>query len=411
MDKQKTASEAQTDKSESRHAVVHYAEIGLKGRNRPFFERTLAQNIARRLERLEFEVTQVERLPGRFVAHVKHPQDRAAWAKALSPVFGIAYFAPAFLTEREMEAVRAAVLEHLPSGPVDSFRISASRADKSFPLISPEIERELGTAVQERTGWSVQLDGADLDIRVEVLHDRAILYLGRLPGPRGLPVGVSGRVGLLLSGGIDSPVAGYLALKRGCQVVPIHFHSRPFGNWRGAEKRARKIVQALGAYGMEPFFYVVPIGRQQREITVLAPPAFRVLLYRRLMVRVAEALVRREGGKALVTGESVGQVASQTLEGLAVVEDAAGMPVLRPLIAMDKQEIVDQAERIGTFELSQLPADDCCQFLMPRRVVTRPRLEETLEAEATVEMDRLVEEALPQATHVEVEPGESRTQK
>lgn len=385
----------------SRYAVIHYAEIGLKGRNRPFFERALAENAAQRLEPLG--VAEVERLPGRLLARLDEPQDEAAWTEALSPVFGIAYFAPAFPTERVMEAVRATILEHLPSGAVDSFRVRASRADKSFPLTSPEIERDLGAAVQEQTGWPVQLEGAELEIGVEVVYEHVLVTFGRVPGPGGLPVGVSGRVGLLLSGGIDSPVAGYLALKRGCRVTPIHFHSRPFGNWRGAEKRVRKIVRALGPHGLEPYFHAVPIGRQQREISVRGPAPFRVLLYRRLMVRVGEFLIRLEDGKALVTGESIGQVASQTLEGLAATEDAATMPILRPLIGMDKQEIVNQARTIGTFELSQIPADDCCRFLMPRSVVTRPRLDDVLRAEASVDMDRLVEEALAEASRVEVE--------
>ena len=387
----------------TRHAVIHYAEIGLKGRNRPFFEQALANNAAQRLEPLG--VQEVKRLSGRLLARLAQPRDEAAWTEALSPVFGIAYFAPAAPAERDMEAVRAAMLEHLPSDPVESFRIRASRADKSFPLTSPEIERELGAAVQERTGWPVRLEGAELEIGVEVVYHHVVVSFGRVPGPGGLPVGVSGRVGLLLSGGIDSPVAGYLALKRGCRVTPIHFHSRPFGNWRGAEKRVRKIVRALGPYGMAPCFHAVPIGRQQREITVRAPAPFRVLLYRRLMVRIAETLIRREKGKALVTGESIGQVASQTLEGLAATQDAAAMPILRPLVGMDKQEIVDQARAIGTFELSQIPADDCCRFLMPENVVTRPRLEDVLAAEASVDVDRLVEEALAEASRIELEPS------
>ena len=387
----------------SQHAVVHYAEIGLKGKNRPFFERTLARNIARRMEELGLKPERVERLSGRMLVHLSRPLDGANWIEALGTVFGIAHFSPAFLVRPEMEAIRATLLEHLPEGPVASFRIRAARDDKSFSLTSPQIERELGAVVQERTGWPVRLKGAELVIGVELLRDRAILSFGRLPGPGGLPVGASGRVGLMLSGGIDSPVAGYLALKRGCRVIPIHFHSRPFGNWMGAEARAREIVRAMRAYGMEPYLYVVPIGRQQREITVRAPVAYRVILYRRLMVRVAEALTRREKGKALFTGESLGQVASQTLESLAVVEEAAGMPLLRPLIGMDKKEIVALAERIGTFELSQMEGDDCCQFLMPSRVVTRPTLEVVREAEEKVEMDRLVEEALARAERVSVE--------
>lgn len=387
----------------SRHAVIHYAEIGLKGRNRPFFERTLARNVARRLE--PYGLERVERLSGRFLVHMDRPLQRSAWKEALGTVFGVAYFAPAIPVEPRLEAVRAALLDHLPTGPVESFRIRARRDDKRFPLTSPEIERELGALVQEHTGWPVRLKGADLVIGVEVLRDRILLSFGREPGPGGLPVGVSGRIGLLLSGGIDSPVAGYLALKRGCRVIPIHFHSRPFGNWMGSEARAREIVRALSPYGIEPYLYIVPIGRQQREIAVRAPVAYRVILYRRLMVRVAERLTRRERGKALFTGESLGQVASQTLESLGVIEQAIDMPVLRPLIGLDKKEIVDIAERIGTFLLSLMEGDDCCQFLMPRRVVTRPRLKEVLEIEAELDMDRLVAEALAQAARIELDSG------
>ncbi len=386
---------------ETGHAVVHYAEVGLKGGNRAFFERTLAQNILRRVEVLGGK-GRVERLSGRMLVHLDQPWDFSTWVEALGPVFGIAHFAPAYIVPPDMEDIRAAVLEHLPEGPPRTFRITASRDDKSFPLTSPEIQRELGAVVQGRTGWPVRLKGADLDIGVEILRDRAIVYPERVPGPGGLPVGVSGKVVLLLSGGIDSPVAGYFALKRGCRVIPIHFHSRPFGDWMGSERRAREIVRTLGRFGMEPYLYVVPIGRQQREITVQAPVAYRVILYRRLMMRVATALAQREGAKAIFTGESLGQVASQTLESLAVVEEVAGLPVLRPLIGLDKTEITALAERVGTYSLSLMPGDDCCQFLMPRRVVTRPQRDGVLRAEEAVDMDGLAREALEGAEKREV---------
>jgi thiamine biosynthesis protein ThiI len=385
----------------SRYAVVHYAEIGLKGRNRPFFERKLAHRITQRMEPLGLK--RVERLSGRFLLHAAQPLPKSDWASRLSTVFGIAHFAPAYLAERELDSIRDAILENLPQDPVDTFRIRATRDDKSFPMKSPEIERELGAAVQGQTGWPVKLKGADLTIRVEVLRDRAIISLGQVPGPGGLPVGASGRVALLLSGGIDSPVAGYLALKRGCRVFALHFHSRPFGNWMGSESRAREIVRQLDSYGLEPCLYAAPIGRQQREITARGPVAYRVILYRRLMVRVGEAIARREGWKALFTGESLGQVASQTLDSLAVVEQGVDIPVLRPLIGMDKKEIVAWAEQIGTLPLSQMEGDDCCQFLMPRRVVTHPQLDEVHSAEEAVEMDRLVQEAIAAVTRVDVE--------
>jgi thiamine biosynthesis protein ThiI len=385
----------------SKYAVVHYAEIGLKGRNRPFFERKLMDNIVARLK--PAASSYVERLSGRLLVHADEPLGDPTWTERLRTVFGIANFGPALVVSPEMEAIEAVVLDHLPQEPVETFRISASRDDKSFHLISPEIERQLGAVVQGRTGWPVSLGDADLDIGVEILHDRAIVTFDRPAGPGGLPVGVSGRVTLLLSGGIDSPVAGYMALKRGCRVTPVHFHSRPFGNWMGAQARAREIVRALTAYGMEPVLAVVPIGRQQREITVRTPDPFRVILYRRLMVRIAQALSRRDGRQVLFTGEALGQVASQTLESLSVVEAAVEMPILRPLVGMDKQEIVDMSHRIGTFGLSQLEGDDCCQFLMPDRVVTRPSLEEVKEAEAELEVNRLVEEALEKAEWIEID--------
>jgi thiamine biosynthesis protein ThiI len=384
----------------SRHAVVHYAEVSLKGRNRAFFERTLARNIEQRIETVG--KGRVKRLSGRMLVHIEEPMGVPAWTEVLGPVFGIANFALAHVVEPNLEAIRTAVLEHLPPGPVDSFCIRASRDDKSFPLISPEIERQLGAAVHQQTGWPVNLKNPHLAVFVEILREQAIVSWGKQSGPGGLPVGASGRVGLLLSGGIDSPVAGYLALKRGCRVIPIHFHSRPFGNWMGAEARAREIVRAMGRYHLKPYLYAVPIGRQQREITVLAPAAMRVILYRRLMVRLAEILTRREGGKALVTGESLGQVASQTLESLSVVQAVAGMPILRPLIGMDKLEIINLAEQIGTFPFSQMEGDDCCQFLMPNRVVTRPTLEEVQRAEEKLDLDRLVEEALAQAKRIDM---------
>ncbi len=386
----------------SQYAVVHYAEIGLKGRNRPFFERKLMDNIVARLKPVSSSY--VERLSGRLLVHADEVLEEPTWAGRLRTLFGIANFGPALVVSPEMDAIEAAVLEHLPQEPVASFRVSASRDDKTFHLISPEIERQLGAVVQGETGWPVSLGDAELDIGVEILQDRAIVTFDRVAGPGGLPVGVSGRVSLLLSGGIDSPVAGYMALKRGCRVTPIHFHSRPFGNWMGAQARAREIVRALTAYGMEPVLAVVPIGRQQREITVQAPDPFRVILYRRLMVRIAQALSRRDGRQALFTGEALGQVASQTLESLTAVESSVDIPILRPLIGMDKQEIVDMSHRIGTFELSQMEGDDCCQFLMPDRVVTRPTLEEVAEAEAGLEVDRLVEEALEKADWIEIDP-------
>ena len=403
--------------------VIHYAEIGLKGRNRRFFERQLQRNVRERLAGLD--VTSVDRLPGRLLARLGSETNVAAATERLRTVPGIAYFAPAYGAPKDVEAIKKAVVEGLVLSPLSlgqspgslspriketkgraeglagrsyrSFKTATRRADKSFPLTSPQINAEVGGHVQKVTGWAVDLKNPELVIHIELLFKEALFYFERIKGVGGLPVGISGTVGLLFSGGIDSPVAGYYALKRGCNVVPIHFHSGPFGDWQGSEDKVRRLLAALRPYGVSQRYYVVPIGEIQREIVAEAPAPPRVLLYRRLMVRIAEELTRREGGLALVTGESLGQVASQTLESLAAVQAMATMPILRPLVGLDKQEIITQAQAIGTFDISIESGDDCCQFLMPRQVVTRPSLAEIEAAEAPLNVERMVADGLAAA--------------
>lgn len=384
-----------------RYIVVHYAEIGLKGKNRGLFERRLQHNVAQRLG--DVEVNDVERLSGRLLVRLGSQANVAEAVERLRTVPGIAYLAAAYGVAKDVTAIKAAVVEKL-SGletSVRSFKINTRRADKRFPLISPEINAEVGGHVQAATGWQVDLKHPDLVVHIEILFKKTFFYFERVDGIGGLPVGISGTVGLLLSGGIDSPVAGYYALKRGCHVVPVHFHSGPFGEWQTSEEKIRRLVKALQAYGISARYYVVPIGEIQREIVVEAPAPPRVLLYRRLMVRIAQELTRREGGLALVTGESLGQVASQTLESLAVVQAVAALPLLRPLVGLDKKEIVAQAQTIGTFKISVEPGDDCCQFLMPRQVLTRPALADIEAAEAKLDVARLVASGLAAARAVE----------
>ena len=401
------------------YLVIHYSEIGLKGRNRAFFERHLQRNIDERLAGLE--VAGIERLSGRLLVALGAGADSAVAAERLRTVPGIAYIAPAYNAPKDMGALAAGVLRALrqspalkgllarPSEPAGdlrpgqgregaaqqppttpSFKVETNRADKRFPLTSPQISAEIGDRVQTATGWRVDLTHPDLVIHVEMLFEEAYFYMERIPGIGGLPVGASGTVGLLLSGGIDSPVAGYYALKRGCQVIPIHFHSGPFGNWLNSQEKVKRLVTALRPYGILGKYYVVPIGEIQREMVVNAPASMRILLYRRLMVRIAEELLRREDGLALVTGESVGQVASQTLHSIRAVEAVTAVPILRPLVGLDKTEIIAKAKTIGTYEISIEAGDDCCQFLIPRQVVTRPALADVEAAEAGLDIARLV---------------------
>ncbi len=381
------------------YVLIHYGEVGLKGQNRPMFINALVRNIEQRLHGLDVHLD--HKRSGRLVFRMG---PRARWddiAARLRTVFGIAYFARAWRVPLDMTALEEAVLSHLPKREGVTFAVRARRARKDFPLNSMEINRRLGSVVARHTGWKVNLDNPDVPIHVEVLYREIFFYFDKVPGPGGLPVGISGTVINLLSGGIDSPVAAWRMLKRGCEVINVHFHGQPLVS-QASEIKAIELTRVLTEWGGSPRLYSVPIGRVQAEIMKTTPPAYRVVLYRRLMLRVAQEIARREGALALVTGESVGQVASQTLHNLYVISQVAEMPVLRPLIGMDKEEIIAQAERIGTLELSNLPGEDCCTLFTPKHPVTKARLEDVLEIEAQQPWQAWVQQALGGAKVVDV---------
>ena len=261
---------------------------------------------------------------------------------------------------------------------------------------SEEINRELGAFVQGETGAGVDLEAPELTISVEVLPREIFVSFGRDRGPGGLPVGVSGRVVSLLSGGIDSPVAAHRLMKRGCRATLVHFHSLPFQDGTSREKAAA-LAELFTRFQFHSTLYLVPFGEIQRQVVVGSPAPLRVLLYRRLMGRIAERIALRERARALVTGDSLGQVASQTLENLAVIEAAVGIPVLRPLIGCDKEEIVQQARRIGTYEISIRPDQDCCRLFVPQHPATFASLEEIQAAEAGLDIAQLVQYGLDRA--------------
>jgi thiamine biosynthesis protein ThiI len=279
-----------------------------------------------------------------------------------------------------------------------SFRITARRAFKTFPLTSIELNRDLGAHVlARRPGCRVSLEQPELNVHVEVLPREAFVYCDRRPGAGGLPVGASGTVAALLSGGIDSPVAAWRLMKRGCRVVFVHFHSAPYlpDLSRG---KARDLVAKLTEWQYFSRLFIVPFGDIQREVVLAVPPPARVVVYRRLMVRIAERLARHAGAPALVTGESLGQVASQTLHNLTRIDEVASMPILRPLIGMDKLEITEQARALGTFEISIEPDADCCTLFVPRHPVTRISPEEIAAVEARLDVPRLVAQGVETAT-------------
>ena len=367
--------------------LVHYHEIALKARNRPLFVNQLVRNLKRATA--DFPVRRIQKLPGRVLLELAGENAAQEVAERVRRVFGVANCCSALRCDLDLEALKDTAAKALAGRPFQTFRVTARRAYKTFPLTSPQLNEILGTFVLERFPARVDLKNPELTLFVDILPKEAFIYLEKVPGPGGLPVGVAGRVIALLSGGIDSPVAAYRMMRRGCQVSFVHFHGAPFLDRRTQEK-AREIVKLLTRYQYTSRLYLVPFGEVQQEVVVNTPAPYRVLLYRRLMARIAEHLASLEGAKALVTGESLGQVASQTLENLTVIEEAVKLPLLRPLIGMDKEEITEQAKEIGTYEISIQPDQDCCTLFVPRHPATRATMDDIGRAEMTLDLDRLV---------------------
>src|ERR1041385_5461854 len=358
-----------------RHLLVHYNEIALKGKNRRTFEEKLLGSLRHALSGLGWKRT--KRLSGRLLVEF---EGDIPWEEArarVARVHGVSHFGRARRTPLDLDSVQAVIGEALAEPPqgVQSFAMVTHRPNKSFPHRSIDVNRALGAFVQGRTGWTVCLDAPDLPIHVYLLDSEAFVSFDRVPGPGGLPAGVAGKVLCLISGGIDSPAAAERMMRRGASVDFLHFHSFPHTTSASIEK-TKETVEALLLYRGGARLTLVPFADLQRRIVASCPSPYRILLYRRFMMRAGEAIARRDGALALVTGDSLGQVASQTLENMAAIEDAGTLPVLRPLIGMDKLEIVREAERIGTFSISIKPHDDCCGFLMPRNPATRATAEE-----------------------------------
>jgi thiamine biosynthesis protein ThiI len=377
--------------------VVHYHELALKGKNRPFFVRRLEKNLLTATRGAG--VQRARRQPGRIVLELDENAPKQVIEQRLGRVFGVANFSPAFKMPLDLEGIKRELGRLIQDRAFKSFRIKTRRGDKSFPLNSMQINEEIGAYIKQASGSRVDLDNAEFTIYIEMLTREAFCYFEKLPGLGGLPVGVSGRVVCLLSGGIDSPVASYRMMKRGADAVFVHFHSHPFLS-RASQEKTRDLVKWLTQYQYLSMLYLVPFGELQRDVVLNAPVPLRVILYRRFMMRIAEAIARQNHATALVTGESLGQVASQTLENISVIQEVTGLPVLRPLIGMDKEEIIQQAERIGTYEISIIPDQDCCQLFVPKHPAVRCTLDEVKKAESRLDLDGLVKMALEKAERV-----------
>jgi thiamine biosynthesis protein ThiI len=375
------------------NVILRYHEIALKGRNRPFFVERLAVNGRRLLADLGGKV---HIMAGRL--RVELPDD-VRWEEAerrLRDLFGVANFSRAHETALDMAALQREATAAVAARGSASFRVTTRRSFKGFPLNSPQIDRELGAAIHMGTGIPVRLEDPELTVYVEVLGDRILYSFERQPGAGGFPVGSSGRVVALLSGGIDSPVAAWRMMKRGCTVFPVHFHAVPLQD-RTTIDKVTELARILSRYQLRIRLLLVPFAEVQQTIVAACPAPLRVVLYRRFMVRIAEVLAKRQRARGLVTGESLGQVASQTLDNMNVIDEAAQGLVLRPLVGMDKEEITQQARRVGTFEVSTLPDQDCCQLFVPKSPSTAATLEEVRRAESVLDVAGLVDSAARQA--------------
>lgn len=374
-----------------RICLVHYHEVGLKGRNRASFEHRLLANMEAALVR--YDIRESMRISGHLLVVLEHDQDVEPVASLLLQVPGVARVSRGWRCAREPEEYnRCAELALLDCGDFDSFKVVARRSNTDYPIDSMQLNQLVGAHLCAfAPDKKVRMKDPDVKVHVEIIQGSAYVFSRSDRGIGGLPVGSAGKVVSLMSGGIDSPVATWKMMKRGAVVVGVHFSGRP-----ETDDASEWIVDDL-AHALEPAggigrIYTVPFGSYQRIIASECPPPLRIVLYRRLMFRVAREIARIEKAKALVTGESLGQVASQTLENIAAVNAVVDLPVLRPLIGSDKLEIIDTARELGTFEISSRPADDCCTLFMPRSPETHARVVDCERAEEGLPIREWVDE-------------------
>jgi thiamine biosynthesis protein ThiI len=378
-------------RQDRQHIVIHYGEISLKGKNRSAFIRQLARNIRQALA--DLPDVDVATQSGRLLLTIPAAASIVDIEGRLGRIFGIANFSPCLAAPHKLDTIKRVVDNALSTRTFSSFRVTARRAFKELPFGSQLLNQEIGTHVLQTHDTRVDLKHPELTVHIELIPRQTLIYLDKRPGAGGLPVGTSGTLLSLLSGGLDSPVASCRMIKRGCRVDFVHFHSYPFLN-RASQEKAMQIADLLTRYQYNARLFLVPFGEIQQQIVNAAPARYRVVLYRRCMLRIAEALAQQTGAHALVTGESLGQVASQTLQNLSVIEAAVTLPILRPLIGMDKAEIIQEAQGIDTYDISIVPDQDCCTLFVPRHPATRAVLTHIEAAEAKLDMSALIDTAL-----------------
>lgn len=375
--------------------LLKYGEIALKGLNRPVFEKKLLSNVASSLASLgKFSIRKSQSTI--YVEPLEEGIDMDEATERLSKVFGIVNICPAVSCDKDMESIERTTLECLSQMDLKgkTFKVEAKREDKQFPMNSPQICRHMGGVILKNTeGLSVDVHNPDILVQIEI-RKKAFIFTQKVNGAGGMPVGTAGRATLLLSGGIDSPVAGWMISKRGVTLDAVHFHSHPYTSDRAKEK-VLDLAKIVSVYTGPIRVFVVPFTDIQLDIIDKCPKEYLTIIMRRIMMRIAEKIAVGRGSKALITGESIGQVASQTMESLFVTDNAVNMPVFRPCIGMDKEEIVAISKKIDTYETSILPFEDCCTIFVPKHPKTKPNLSEIVEAEKELtDIEAMIEKAI-----------------
>lgn len=375
------------------YIICHYSEIGLKGSNRGFFEKKLVSNIKKAIPENSF--SKVKRPSGRIVVSLTDEADKKILKKKMKKVFGLTYFCFAKKAKSDLKDIERETLKFLDeiSFEPNSFRVTTTRADKSFKYTSPEISRKIGAAINKRFNWKVDLEDYDLNLFLEITKKGAFIYSEKIRGDGGLPVSSSGKGALLLSGGIDSPVAGLKMMKRGLALDFVHFHAYPLVS-NDSIKKAEDLFDILKGYCPEGKLFLIAFAEIQKKIRTTIPEKYRIIFYRRAMLKIAEEIADSRNADTLVTGESLGQVSSQTLPNMRVTEEAVDLPVLRPLVGENKEEIIVSAKKYETYEISILPDQDCCTLFNPRRPETKADLKKVLKLEKELPLGELIESAI-----------------
>jgi len=375
--------------------LVHYSEVALKGKNRTWFVGRLVRNIHGALAGLH--VKEVRTPIGRIEIVLAQDEVLPEALDRLKRIFGIANYSVATRVPTDVEGMAEAIVSRLPpKESATTFRVHVRRADQKYPIPSPELARDLGSRVWYARGWKVDLEHADLVISVEIIPGAAFVFMGREQGVGGLPTGTGGRLVALLSGGIDSPVAAWRMMRRGCYVSLVHFHSAPFLS-NVSQEKARRLAEILTRYQLRSRLYLVPFGELQRQITLSVQGDLRVVIYRRMMLRIAQRIAFDVRAKGLITGDVIGQVASQTLDNMTAIDRASQLTIFRPLVGMDKEEIIADAQRLGTFDISIVPDQDSCTLFTPRHPETHAKRHTIDQAELTLPVDTMVDSAIANA--------------